>query len=57
MLMLAFTFARTGLYFDNQQRASTMENTDTSMKRVMTYLFAGLFGVFFSIILLANTIA
>jgi len=55
--MLAFTFALTGLYFDNQQRASTMENTDTSMKRVMTYLFAGLFGVFFSIILLANTIA
>ncbi len=33
-----------------------MEMTDATMKRVMTYLFAGLFGVFFGIIYLVNMI-
>ena len=33
-----------------------MEHEDTAMKRTMTYLFTGLFGVFLSIIYLANTI-
>ena len=33
-----------------------MDTTDLSMKRTMSYLFAGLFGVFFAILYLANTI-
>ena len=33
-----------------------MEHSDTLMKRAMTYLFIGLFGVFLSIIYLANVI-
>ena len=34
-----------------------MDNTDLDMKRVMTYLFTGLLGVFFGIIYLVNIIA
>ena len=34
-----------------------MESTDLDMKRVMTYLFTGLLGVFFGIIYLVNMIA
>ncbi|GMR01570.1 MAG: hypothetical protein BMS9Abin19_0969 [Gammaproteobacteria bacterium] len=34
-----------------------MDNADAGMKRVMTYLFTGLLGVFVSIIYLANSIA
>ena len=33
-----------------------MDATDLSMKRTMTYLFSGLFGVFFAIIYLVNMI-
>jgi len=33
-----------------------MDHADTVMKRTMTWLFTGLFGVFLSIIYLANTI-
>jgi hypothetical protein len=34
-----------------------MDNADLDMKRVMTYLFTGLLGVFFGIIYLVNIIA
>jgi len=34
-----------------------MDNADVDMKRVMTYLFTGLLGVFFGIIYLVNMIA
>jgi hypothetical protein len=34
-----------------------MDNADLDMKRVMTYLFTGLLGVFFGIIYLVNMIA
>ena len=34
-----------------------MENEDLNMKRVMTFLFTGLFGVFFGIIYMVNMIA
>lgn len=33
-----------------------MDNADSEMKRVMTYLFTGLFGVFFAIIYMVNMI-
>ncbi len=33
-----------------------MEHADTFMKRAMTFLFVGLFGVFLSIVYLANVI-
>lgn len=33
-----------------------MEHADTMMKRAMTYLFTGLFGVFLAIIYLVNVI-
>jgi hypothetical protein len=33
-----------------------MDNADIGMKRVMTLLFTGLFGVFLGIIYLVNTI-
>lgn len=34
-----------------------MDNADLDMRRVMTYLFTGLLGVFFGIIYLVNIIA
>jgi hypothetical protein len=34
-----------------------MDNADLDMKRIMTYLFTGLLGVFFGIIYLVNIIA
>ena len=34
-----------------------MDNADLDMKRVMTYLFTGLLGVFFGIVYLVNMIA
>ena len=34
-----------------------MDNADLDMKRIMTYLFTGLLGVFFGIIYLVNMIA
>jgi len=33
-----------------------MEQTDSTMKKTMTYLFSGLFGVFFGIVYLVNVI-
>jgi hypothetical protein len=33
-----------------------MDTTDTGMKRTMSYLFIGLFSLFFSIIYLVNVI-
>ncbi len=33
-----------------------MDNADLEMKRVMTYLFTGLFAVFFGIIYMVNVI-
>ena len=35
----------------------TTDAKDSSMKRTMTYLMIGLFGIFFSIIILANSIS
>lgn len=33
-----------------------MEQTDTKMKQAMSYLFAGLFGIFLSIMYLVNNV-